>query len=98
VLHAAGMVLERRLPIAPEHAEAVSKLTGTPYEIQDYSDAAHGPAHRALAGDALRLGLRPADRRCRQLRGRRWVAIGGVEGLRSRRATAATSGIQLDDL
>jgi xanthine dehydrogenase iron-sulfur cluster and FAD-binding subunit A len=41
LLRAAGLVLGSMVPIDPERARAVEALTGTPYEIADYDDAAH---------------------------------------------------------
>jgi hypothetical protein len=39
LLRAAGLVIGSTIPLEPEHAEAIAKLTGTTCELADYDDA-----------------------------------------------------------
>jgi hypothetical protein len=39
LLRAAGLVIGSTIPLEPEHAEAIAKLTGTTLELVDYDDA-----------------------------------------------------------
>jgi hypothetical protein len=38
LLRAAGLVIGSTIPLDPEHAEAIAKLTGTTCELADYDD------------------------------------------------------------
>ena len=39
LLEAAGLVLGSTIALAPERADAIADLTGTPYVLADYDDA-----------------------------------------------------------